>query len=107
MESYNTDESFNKKNDLSVKTYTCCICLDNCCKKNLLRTKCKHYFHSECLFNWMIQKYDKEKVLYHYDDVVPLRGSCPICRYKINQIFDLCEHENYKPTRRFKRFYFF
>lgn len=107
MEYNKSDKSVNKNNDLSVQTYTCSICFDECYEKNILKTKCNHYFHSECLFNWMIQRYNKEKVLYHYDDVIPLRGSCPMCRNKISQIFDLTEHKNYKPTRRFNRFYFF
>ncbi len=50
MEYRNSDKSVDKNHDLSVKTYTCCICLDNCNEKNLLRTKCNHYFHYALVF---------------------------------------------------------
>jgi len=53
---YNTDE--------------CSICLDKMNKFNKAKMPCGHYFHSDCILDWI----DKKK--YTMD--------CPICRQNLN-----------------------
>ena len=100
------DKSKNLSVSSTVNLFPCSICLEETNKNNLLRTKCNHYFHSECLFNWITTLPKQKEELECYDDVVPLTGPCPLCRTEIKQIFDLSEHENYKPVKRFTRFGF-
>ena len=87
---------------VSCNIERCCICLEECNEKLLLKTKCNHYFHSQCLFEWVIQDETQKKLIESYDDMVPLNGRCPLCRSKISQIFDLNEHDNYRPNDRCK-----
>ena len=86
-------------NEFIVK-HTCSICLDKAEEKHLLKTKCNHFFHSECLFNWIIQDKTQKTLLKCYDDIVPLKGYCPMCRNQINQIFDIKEHSTFKSKRK-------
>ena len=102
MEFTTINESTDSNIKISCNTEKCCICLEDCNENSLLKTKCEHYFHSECLFMWIIQDRNQRELLEFYDDVVPLKGKCPLCRCKISQIFDLTEHKNYKPKYRFK-----
>lgn len=100
MEFARIDKSTDNNIRLSSDVEKCCICLEDCNEKLLLKTKCNHFFHSQCLFMWIIQDNKQKKLLECYDDVVPLNGQCPLCRCNISQIFDLKEHDNYKPNDR-------
>ena len=89
----------------------CTICLDNDITRNMLRLKCGHYFHQKCLYEWVIQDKEQHSELRFYEDVVPLRFKCPLCRRKLNQIFDLSEFDNVrileiKKTRKRMRYFF-
>ena len=49
---------------INKKENTCCICLTEYLNSDLiLKTKCKHHYHSECLLKWFEQKIN-----------------CPFCR---------------------------
>ena len=91
----NKQENYQEKTNIS-----CSICLEECREKDLIKTKCHHYFHSNCLYLWILQNPKQKALIHSYDDIVPLTGKCPLCRKKINQIFDLTEHDNYVPKRR-------
>ena len=41
---------------------TCSVCLDDI-KSNAFKTNCGHYFHNQCLLNWLLTKH-----------------TCPVCR---------------------------
>ena len=59
----------------------CSICLDPMKKyKKIIVLPCKHYFHSSCLYYWLIKKiYNK------YENTV-FEGKCPICQKDFIQI---------------------
>lgn len=77
----------------------CSICLEESRERNLIKTKCNHYFHSNCLYLWIMENPKQKKLLRYYDDIIPLTGKCPLCRTKINQIFDLNDHDDFIPIR--------
>ncbi|CAK68301.1 unnamed protein product (macronuclear) [Paramecium tetraurelia] len=57
------EQIFIKKNRI------CAICLSEINDKNLIKIlKCNHYFHNECIKDWLI-----------------IKAECPTCRNKIEQ----------------------
>jgi hypothetical protein len=71
-------------------SYSCSICMEDIKAKYVLIVKCKHTFHEHCLFKWIIQNPKQYKELKYYQyNIVPLRGTCPLCRTEISQIFNL------------------
>ncbi len=94
-------QKIDESEDLSVFSKTCCICLEGISKETILKTKCDHYYHSECLFKWIIQDPFQKKQLKCYTDMVPLKGECPMCRRYISQVFDLNQHSKNKKCRKY------
>ena len=55
----------------------CSICLKNIYENDFEKTLCKHYFHKECIENWLVSK-----------------NTCPLCRHKLkNDQYQF--HENF------------
>lgn len=51
------------------ETNECCICLDKFNETNKAKMPCGHYFHTDCILNWV----DKKK----------RNMNCPICRQNL------------------------
>jgi hypothetical protein len=58
----------------------CPICLEKVTNNNHLITNCGHYFHSNCVFKYIIDKNNKKNIFLNKFEI-----SCPQCRNVIYQ----------------------